>query len=48
MVKCITANTLLGRHGQAEDIAKAAVFLASDDAGWITKEQLSVLVDVWV
>jgi len=25
-----------------EDIAKAAVFLASDDAAWITGEQISV------
>jgi 3-oxoacyl-[acyl-carrier protein] reductase len=36
------ANTPLGRRGQPEDIAKAAVFLASDDAAWITGEQLSV------
>ncbi len=36
------ANTPLGRRGQPGDIAKAAVFLASDDAAWITGEQLSV------
>ena len=30
------ANTPLGRRGQPEDIAKAAVFLASGDAAWIT------------
>ena len=36
------ANTPLGRRGQPEDIAKAAVFLASDDAAWITGEQISV------
>jgi len=31
-----------GRRGQPEDIAKAVVFLASDDAAWITGEQISV------
>lgn len=35
-------NTPLGRTGQPEDIAKVAVFLASDDAAWITGEKLSV------
>jgi len=30
---------IVGFH---EDIAKAAVFLASDDAAWITGEQISV------
>lgn len=40
--KMFIANTPLGRRGQPEDIAKAAVFLASDDAGWITGEQISV------
>ena len=40
--KMFIANTPLGRRGQPDDIAKAAVFLASDDAGWITGEQISV------
>ncbi|ANI89023.1 short-chain dehydrogenase [Arachidicoccus ginsenosidimutans] len=40
--KMFIANTPLGRRGKPEDIAKAAVFLASDDAAWITGEQLSV------
>jgi len=40
--KLFVANTPLGRRGQPEDIAKAAVFLASDDAAWITGEQISV------
>lgn len=40
--KMFIANTPLGRRGQPEDIAKAAVFLASDDAVWITGEQISV------
>lgn len=38
----LIATTPLGRTGQPEDIAKAAVFLASDDAGWITGEQIAV------
>jgi 3-oxoacyl-[acyl-carrier protein] reductase len=36
------AHTPLGRRGQPADIAKAVVFLASDDAAWITGEQISV------
>ncbi len=32
----------LGRVGEPEDIANAAVFLASDDAAWITGEVLRV------
>jgi len=40
--KMFIANTPLGRRGQPEDIAKVAVFLASDDAAWVTGEQISV------
>src|ERR1700753_2553105 len=40
--KMFIAHTPLGRRGKPDDIAKAAVFLASDDAGWITGEQVSV------
>jgi 3-oxoacyl-[acyl-carrier protein] reductase len=40
--KMFIANTPLGRRGQPADIAKVAVFLASDDAAWITGEQISV------
>jgi 3-oxoacyl-[acyl-carrier protein] reductase len=36
------ASTPLGRTGQPEDIAKAVVFIASDDAAWITGETISV------
>ncbi|MCF7545877.1 SDR family NAD(P)-dependent oxidoreductase, partial [Pseudomonas petrae] len=32
------AQTPLGRLGQPEDIAPVAVFLASDDAAWVTGE----------
>lgn len=40
--KMFITNTPLGRRGQPEDISKAAVFLASDDAAWITGENISV------
>jgi 3-oxoacyl-[acyl-carrier protein] reductase len=40
--KEIEARTPLGRIGQTQDIAPAAVFLASGDAGWITGETLLV------
>ena len=33
-------NTPLGRAGKPGDIASIAVFLASNDAGWLTGEQL--------
>jgi 3-oxoacyl-[acyl-carrier protein] reductase len=36
------AQTMLGRLGQPEDIAKAALFLASDDSAYITGHNLSV------
>ena len=36
------SRTPLGRVGQPDDIAKVAVFLASDDSGWITGEVLPV------
>ena len=40
--KRILANTPLGRMGQPTDIAPVAVFLASDDSGWVTGETLLV------
>lgn len=40
--KEVEKNTPLGRIGQPEDIAKVAVFLASDDSGWITGEAIYV------
>ena len=38
----MVAGTPLGRIGQPEDIARVAVFLASDDSAWITGEKLAV------
>jgi 3-oxoacyl-[acyl-carrier protein] reductase len=40
--KQMIAQTPLGRMGQPGDIAPIAVFLASDDSGWLTGETLSV------
>jgi 3-oxoacyl-[acyl-carrier protein] reductase len=39
--KQMVAQTPLGRIGQPEDIARVAVFLASDDSGWLTGERIS-------
>lgn len=39
--KDAVAKTPLGRTGQPQDIASAAVFLASDDAGWITGQLIN-------
>ena len=38
--KTIEAQTPLGRIAQPEDIARAAVFFSSDDAGWVTGQTL--------
>jgi 3-oxoacyl-[acyl-carrier protein] reductase len=35
------AQTPLGRAGRPEDIARVAVFLASDEAAWVTGENLT-------
>ncbi len=38
----IEAHTPLGRIGQPDDIGRAAVYFASDDAGWVTGQTLLV------
>jgi len=38
--RAFVEQTPLGRIGQADDIARVAVFLASDDAGWLTGERI--------
>ncbi|MBI3866570.1 MAG: glucose 1-dehydrogenase [Planctomycetia bacterium] len=42
MRKGVEAQTPLGRIGQPQDIAPAAVFLASSDSAWITGETLYI------
>jgi 3-oxoacyl-[acyl-carrier protein] reductase len=39
--KAMIAGTPLGRFGQPDDIARIAVFLASDDSAWLTGERLT-------
>ena len=40
--KQIELDTPLGRIGQPDDVAPLAVFLASDDARWVTGERIQV------
>jgi 3-oxoacyl-[acyl-carrier protein] reductase len=42
MRKQVEAQTPLGRIGQPEDIAKAALFFASQDSSWITGQTLTI------
>ncbi len=42
MRKNFESQTPLGRIGQPEDVASAAVFFASSDSGWITGETLLI------
>jgi 3-oxoacyl-[acyl-carrier protein] reductase len=39
--KQMVAGTPLGRLGQPDDIARVAVFLASDDSSWLTGERIT-------
>jgi 3-oxoacyl-[acyl-carrier protein] reductase len=39
--KAMIAGTPLGRIGQPDDIARVALFLASDDSSWLTGERLA-------
>jgi 3-oxoacyl-[acyl-carrier protein] reductase len=41
MEKYMVSQTPLGRFGQPEDIARVAVFLASDDSSWLTGERIT-------
>ncbi len=42
MAEGVIAQTPLGRIGQPDDIAKAVVFIASDEGSWITGEVINV------
>jgi 3-oxoacyl-[acyl-carrier protein] reductase len=39
--KAMVAGTPLGRFGQPDDIARIAIFLASDHSAWLTGERLT-------
>ena len=40
-VKSVIASIPFGRPGQPEDIARVALFLASDDSAWVTGERIT-------
>jgi 3-oxoacyl-[acyl-carrier protein] reductase len=44
----VLASIPLGRAGEPDDIGRAAVFLASEDAGWITGKILRVDGGAWM
>lgn len=41
MAKAMGATLPMGRFGQPDDIARVALFLASDKSGWLTGERIS-------
>jgi 3-oxoacyl-[acyl-carrier protein] reductase len=41
-------NDCLQRPGKPEDVGNAAVFLASDEAGWITGEVLDINGGIYI
>ncbi len=44
----LVENIALRRLGRPEDIARAVLFFASDDAGWVTGQTISVDGGVWM
>ena len=40
-VKAVVATIPFGRPGQPEDMARVALFLASDDSAWVTGERIT-------
>jgi NAD(P)-dependent dehydrogenase (short-subunit alcohol dehydrogenase family) len=44
----VRAAVPLGRPGQPEDVARVAVFLASDEAAYLTGEAVNVGGGLWM
>jgi NAD(P)-dependent dehydrogenase (short-subunit alcohol dehydrogenase family) len=42
LIDGLAAKTVLGRIGEPEDVGRVIAFLVSDDAGWITGEDVQV------
>ena len=40
--KALVEETPLGRLGRSEDVAPAAVYLASDESAWMTGEYITM------
>ena len=47
-IKALISNACIGRLGKPQDIAHAAVYLASDEADWVTGEILDVNGGVYI
>ena len=47
-VKALISTACIGRLGRPEDVAHAAVYLASDEAEWVTGEILDVNGGVFI
>ncbi len=43
-IDALVATIPFGRPGQPEDIARVALFLASDDSAWVTGERITASV----
>jgi 3-oxoacyl-[acyl-carrier protein] reductase len=41
-IRQLAAMTALGRIGEPEDIARVVLFLVSDEAAWVTGQNLGV------
>ena len=42
LVRTISDKSMLGRVGEPEDIAHAAVYLAADESSWVTGSSLMI------